>query len=79
MAQKAEVTYDPDVVTPETIRDMIEDMGFDAEILEGRAKGGIETVTLTVSPNTVPTKLEHSCVHFYVQLACTLVTYFCTL
>ncbi|XP_071790904.1 copper-transporting ATPase 2-like isoform X2 [Asterias amurensis] len=49
MAQKAEVTYDPDVVTPEAIREMIEDIGFDAEILEGIAKGGVETVTLIIT------------------------------
>ena len=53
MAQKAEVTYDPDVVTPEAIREMIEDIGFDAEILEGIAKGGVETVTLIVSQKSL--------------------------
>ncbi|XP_038054845.1 copper-transporting ATPase 2-like isoform X2 [Patiria miniata] len=49
MAQKAEVTYDPDVVTPEEIREMIDDMGFDAEVLEEKNQGGIETLKLTIS------------------------------
>ncbi|XP_022104586.1 copper-transporting ATPase 1-like isoform X2 [Acanthaster planci] len=49
MAQKAEVTYDPDVMTPAEIREMIDDMGFDAEVLEEKNQGGIETLKLTIS------------------------------
>lgn len=53
MAQKAEVTYDPDILTPDSIAEMIDDLGFGVEILEGKDKGGVETVTLMVSTKSL--------------------------
>ena len=49
MAQQGEVTYDPQVMTPERIQTLIEDMGFDAEILENQAGRGEESLNLIVS------------------------------
>lgn len=48
MAQKAEVVYDPAYVLPGQIANKIEDLGFNASVMEGDVSGQ-GTVELTVS------------------------------
>ena len=42
MAAKAEVEYDPDLVTPEDIAQSISDLGFPSSVVEGAMEGVIE-------------------------------------
>ncbi len=60
---KAEIAYDPSLIQPTELAEKIEDLGFEAEVIEtpkgngvsGKANGlpGKQTLDLTVSP-TLP-------------------------
>ena len=52
MAQQADVHFDPRVITSDRIKTLIEDMGFDAELVEEKAGLGEETLNLIVSMMT---------------------------
>ena len=54
MAQQADVHFDPQVVTSDQIKTLIEDMGFDAELVEEKAGHGEETLNLIVSTSKAP-------------------------
>ncbi|CAL1541938.1 unnamed protein product [Lymnaea stagnalis] len=51
MAQRAEVTYDPAYVLPGQIANKVEDLGFNASVIEGEAVGH-GTVELTITGMT---------------------------
>ncbi|BFZ14956.1 hypothetical protein BsWGS_17994 [Bradybaena similaris] len=58
MAQKAEVVYDPAYVLPGQIANKIEDLGFNASVMEGDVSGQ-GTVELTITGMTCSSCVNH--------------------
>ena len=52
LTEKAEIKYEADKISKEAVRDAINDLGFEAEIIEDAAAGGEGKVTLIVEGMT---------------------------
>ncbi|XP_033111519.1 copper-transporting ATPase 1-like isoform X2 [Anneissia japonica] len=52
MASRADVVYDPDEMTPEKIKEVIDDMGFEAEVHEDDPGDGEEKLDLIITGMT---------------------------
>ncbi|XP_071946438.1 copper-transporting ATPase 2-like isoform X2 [Antedon mediterranea] len=52
MAERADVVYDPDEMTPESIKEVVDDMGFEADIQDVDSGSGDEKLDLVISGMT---------------------------
>ena len=60
LASRAEVKYDPSFLLPSQIATLINDLGFQAEVLETAARG-METIDINVRSYRVEDMIDYSC------------------